>query len=99
MPPTKARLTNKYTLYVDQIAGPPAADTPWAHEVPGVWVWWLLDEHRKFLPSPTYKVGFGPYEEKYKRVAYDDAVSFLAHFDSEEEPVGFDKLQWEPSPS
>ena len=61
----KAQVTNKYTLYIDQVTKPPA-DNPWAREVPGTWVWWLLDEHGKFLSSPTYEVGFGPYNETYK---------------------------------
>ena len=94
----KAQVTNKYTLYIDQVTKPPA-DNPWAREVPGTWVWWLLDEHGKFLSSPTYEVGFGPYNETYKHEAYDEAVTFLAHHDSEEQRFPFDKVQWEPSPT
>ena len=53
--PMKAQLTDKYTLYMDQITKPPA-DTPWAHEVPGTWVWWLLNQDFHFGHPGTDRI-------------------------------------------
>ena len=93
----KTQLTSKYALYMGQIITSPA-EVPWAHESPGTWIWWLLDEDNKRLPSRTYTVGFGPYEEEFKRIAYDGAATFLAHHDPEEQILPLNKVRWDPSP-
>ena len=90
------KLSKKYALRLG-VHIPGAKDVPWAHEPPSTWVWWLLDDQNK-VSSPDYKVGWGDYEESYKRIAYDRAVSFLSRHDSEEQPVPFSDMAWDSSP-
>ena len=92
----KAKLTADHTLYLGQYGAPargkltpndPQAD-------PGIWISWLLDKQDKLVPGSQFQVGFGEFEEAYKRKAYDKSVAFLQEIGGADALIDLENLRW-----
>ena len=95
----KAKLTNKHALYLDQAPASTGAVTRHdPHWTPGTWGSWLLDDTDRLVPNSQFQLGFGDFNEAYKRTAYEQSVAVLRGVSGADGLIPFENLQWSPSP-
>jgi|SRR5579859_2089431 len=94
----KAKLTNKHTLYIDQArASTPKKLTPKDPQfAPGTWGTWLLDDSAELVSGSQFELGFGSFDEDYKRAAYDKSAALLNAKSDSAGMIPFTQLLWEP---
>ena len=90
----RARLTNRHTLHLDRAGTAIGQVTPQDPQLtPGTWGSWL-DDMGSLVPNSQFQLGFGDFNEAFRREAYDRSVALLNQIGGADGLIQFENLQW-----